>query len=224
MDTLQAITSDTTKEQQIVTKEFLNLVKFIDSSGFISDSARFTKTYNQENQTRPIKIDNYFFYELRLEETVPISEFYPRVKGRTEFENERKPEIDSVEWKRWQEWRNRWELDYSLFEKVEKIVSYFYVEKTLLNGTGDGTYYDGIIEEWKFPDTKSAKDAAEELAKKETKVYVNRGAYVCYLGDYMYVFHSRSAGFYTPLKKFLEYVAEKNKATIPNKAEQRKNY
>lgn len=220
-ETIDTSITDLQPVKQIVTKEFLDLVKYLDSLGFIGDSARFQKTYRRVNQQRPLKIENYLFYELTLEETVPILEHDFLVGDRTAFEENR---MDSTELKRWNEWRERWEINKPLLVKVEKIIAYFYVEKSLFDGTGSGTYYDGIIEEWKFPDIQSAKDAADDLSKKETMVYINRGAYICYLDKYMYVFHSKSAGFYTPLKKFVNYFSDKNNATIPNRQEQRKNY
>ena len=220
-ETIDTSITDLQPVKQIVTKEFLNLVKYLDSLGFIGDSARFQKTYRHVNQQRPLKIENYLFYELTLEETVPILEHDFLVGNRTAFEENR---MDSTELKRWNEWKERWEINKPLLEKVEKIIAYFYVEKSLFDSTGRGTYYDGIIEEWKFPDTQSAKNAADDLSKKETRVYINRGAYICYLNKYMYVFHSRSAGFYTPLKKFVNYFSDKNNATIPNRQEQRKSY
>jgi hypothetical protein len=208
---------------QIVTKEFLDLAQHIDSSGFICDSARFKKTYRRVNQQRPIKIEDYLFYELTLEETVPILEHMRHVEWRDEVEMNREiPDTAQLNW--WKDWKDRWKLNFELFEKAEKITAYFYIEKSFFDGTGSGTHYDGLIEEWEFPDKQSAKDASEDLSKKETMVYINRGAYICYLDKYMYVFHTRSAGFYTPLKKFLTYFADKNNANIPNKREQRKNY
>jgi len=218
-ETIASETTDLQSEQQIVTIDFLDLVKHIDSSGFIGNSARFQKTYRRVNNQRPVKIDDYLFYELTLEETVLVLEHRQHVRERDEYEMEREnPNTTQQKW--WQNWKNHWKLNFELFEKVEKITIYFYVEKSLLDGTGNGIYYDGIIEEWEFPDAQSAKDAAEDLSRKNRMVYVNRGAYICYLDKYMYVFHSRSAGFYTPLKGFLTYFTDKTNATIPNEIKQ----
>lgn len=222
-DTLRTNDTELQPDKQIVTEEFLDLVRYLDISGFICDSARFAKTYSDIYQGRQIRIDNYLFYKLEVSETYPISEHMNHVKQRDDMEKERKL-TDTKQQRWWKEWKEKWEVDTELLDKAENIIAYFYVEKSLFDGTGRGTYYDGIIEEWKFPDAQSAQDAADELSNKETMVYVNRGAYICYFDKYMYVFHSRSAGFYTPLKKFWLHFSEVNKATIPNKYKQRRNY
>ena len=205
---------------QLVTPEFFQLVKYIDSVGFIYNAARFVKTY-PEGQGEQVNIDgNYLFYVLSPDEVVPFASHKKEMDDLAMNLNE----MDSLNYQRQLDYINRWKLNIALFEKVERITAYFFVEKSFFNRTGKGTYNDGLIEEWKFPDTQSAKDAAFDLSKKETMVYFNRGAYVCFLNNYMYVFHSRSAGFYTPLKKFWTWFADKNRATIPNEREQRKVY
>uniref|UniRef100_UPI00404A0457 hypothetical protein n=1 Tax=Flavobacterium sp. TaxID=239 RepID=UPI00404A0457 len=132
----EAIDLDTTQlysEQQIVSKSFLDLVKFIDTSGFICDSVRFQKTYRRVNQQRKIKIKDYLFYELNLEETVPILENYSVVENRIDSKAKSN---DTLALKQTLEWKKRWQINKHLFEKVTKTTAYFYVEKSLFNRNG----------------------------------------------------------------------------------------
>jgi len=165
-------------QNQIISNEFLHLVEYIDSSGYIGDSTRYRKTYRPVNRDNQLTINRYNFYSLSLDKTVPITEHYTRFERRSQSEEERN---DSIHLKLWNEDKERWMIKKHLLDKVDTIIAYFYVEKSLLDGTGNGTYFDGIIEEWQFPDTSSAKLAAIDLANKETRVYTNRGAYICYM-------------------------------------------
>lgn len=217
--TIETNPADVQQGPQIATKEFLDLVTFIDSCGYKSDTLRAGKTYEHHDPSQIKAVKDYFFYNVKLKDTPPY-----RTRDFLFRRAENINSEDTINQQRMDEWRERWEMNYSLLEKVQRIIAYFYVIKQPIAGNGLKTYIDGIIEEWTFPDSVSAKNAAEDLAEKETMVYVNRGAYVCYLENYVYVFHSRSAGFYTPLKKFRDYFAAKNKAIIPNTKGQRQGY
>ncbi|MBK8874628.1 MAG: hypothetical protein IPN13_12170 [Bacteroidetes bacterium] len=59
----------------------------------------------------------------------------------------------------------------------------------------ESIFADGIVEEWKFPDSKSARLAAKELGEKEEMVFVLCTGFICYIENYMYVFHSRAINF-----------------------------
>ena len=48
-------------------------------------------------------------------------------------------------------------------------------------------------------------------------VYVNRGGLVCYLDNYMYVFHSRASNFVLSLRPFFKKFVIDSKATTTNK-------
>lgn len=211
----------TSSMEQTITKDFLDLIEFIDSSGFIFDTIRFRKTYRSSYQLQPIRFDKYFLYKLKFEETVPIQEFANGIKRMDEIDKEL---YDTSHFKVKDDWKLKWEPKYALLEKVESVYQYFYIDKSFHSKNSIGTFNDGLIEEWKFPDANSAREASNDLALKTKMIYVNRGAYICYKDKYMYIFHSRSAGFYTPLKNFLEYFENMNNATIPYKNEQRSSF
>lgn len=54
--------------------------------------------------------------------------------------------------------------------------------------------------------------------------YTDNKNYVCHLKNYVYIFHSRASGFYTPLKNFITLFVERNKATKVNDNEGRYRY
>ena len=196
--TQDSIVDAITKEQptQWVKPIFVDLARFIDSAGFIGDSARRAKTYNFKAPLQ--KTDKYNFYTIDFEQ-------HPVNYHITEILSE----------KRDTEWGKQWHVDSLLFNIVENITLYFYVNKKLFTNSSTGWNEDGLIEAWTFENSTQAKNAAMQLAQKQTMVFVNRGAYICYLDNQMYVFHSRAAGFYTPLKRFFKHFTTQNNATIP---------
>ncbi len=106
-------------------------------------------------------------------------------------------------------------FDFS-FDPIEKIRAYYFISQTETK-----TRPDGIVEEWRIANTQLAKELAEKLALEESKVYVNRGAYVCQKGDRIYIFHSRSVAFYDQLKPvFSDFVRMVN-ANVPHENKQR---
>lgn len=209
----QIIIKDTTSQQantvdtlmpQITTDRFLRLVEFFDSSGFHFDTPRFKKTYKYSDNAKVHKIDNYIFYDISFEKTIP-------------YEHIKRCDNDTSE--HMKNWCAKWGLNLNNFEKAEKIIQYFFVDKNVNSPTyrGEKYFVDGIIEEWKFPDNNSAKRASEDLGTKQEMVYVNRGGFVCYLDNYMYVFHSRASNFMYSLKPLFKTFVTNNKAIKTNK-------
>lgn len=196
-DTTTAKIADTVAYK--ITDRFLALVEFADSLGYLYDTARYKWTYSGRypDSAKIDVINHYVFYEISYLETVP----YEQV--------ERCENVKSV---RDQKWCTRWGLNSTHFDKVERVMQYYFKAKTPVHYTTE----DGIMEEWNFSDSKSAKKFADSLGRKETMVYANRGAYVCFIDNYVYTFHSRSAGFYTPLKWFFTHFVKQYHAMVPN--------
>lgn len=186
-------------EEKEVSKEFGILVAYIDSIGFTCDTGRFEKTYGQAYE-RSFQRNGHHFYEFAFEETAPIKE--ASMGSRSE----------------------RVDVDKELLGEVERILAHFHVDQRLFEEEGRGSFPDGIIEEWRFPDSTKAERAAEWLAQRESFLYINRGAYICYLRNRMYVLHSRSAGFYTHLKRAWKHFGKREKVKIPFEEEQRGAY
>lgn len=191
---------------KIVSDRFLNLIKSIDSAGFIFDTIRYKKVNEPKHPDNLVinQIENYLIYTIPLKETVP-------------YQHIEKCESGSMHSK---EWCEKWFLSKEKFVQVKNISQYYFREKKPTNSTT----VDGIVEEWTFQNIETAKEVAENLGTTESMVYVNRGAYICYIENYVYIFHSRSAGFYTPLKIFFKQFSANYHAQIPNNRVLRKGY
>lgn len=152
-----------------------------------------------------LKEHNYFFYEMPYEKTDPYKNAVECEKGTSEH---------------MKEWCLEWGLNKSHFTGLQKVTFYHYKAKT----PSHGTTLDGIIDEWKFADSPSAQVFTEALEKRAAMVYANRGAYVCSVDNYVYTFHSRSAGFYNPLLEFFTQFVKEHNAFAPNQKGQRDSY
>lgn len=202
-----------------VSEEFMDLVMFIDSMNYRWDTLRAKKTYEHHDSSEYKITNGYLFYEIQLQNTAPYKnrEFIKRQLSNIELS-------DTLNYNRMIGWRERWGIDTNLLDQVKSIKAYFFVTKEPYINNGIKTFVDGTIEEWKFPDTLIAKSVAKDIADKASRVYINTGAYVCYLDEYVYVFYSRSAGFYTPLKRFWNYLIDQQNAVIPDGEIQRMDY
>jgi hypothetical protein len=187
----------------LVSPEFMRLVQILDSSGFIYDSTRFKKTYGKLYETKSITINSHQFYEATFSQTLPY--MHIMICDSTNIEYER-------------EWCKQWTLNINTFKRVNKIIQYFYVDKNYKNPNYKGEKYftDGIIEEWEFPDSASAKLASEELGRKQEMVYFNSVGFISYNQKYMYVFHARAIRFMYTIKPVFEQFTREINATVTN--------
>ncbi|MBL4649830.1 MAG: hypothetical protein JKY03_08865 [Aureispira sp.] len=60
------------KEQTFINPEFLNLVKTIDSLGYLYDTIKLRKSYRHFNFVKKITKKGYLFYKHKLENTTPF--------------------------------------------------------------------------------------------------------------------------------------------------------
>ncbi len=209
---------DTTKTQQIIqadtltnqnmsaaTDRFLKLVKFIDSLGYSFDTTRAYEFRNSEiRKSKSVKlllIDNSVFYDIPYHATIP---YY--------FSKELTNDTNHYQ----DEFYQKFLKSCVAFEKTQKIVGYFFTQKI----TTSNFRIDGMIEEWSFPDNNSAKHASEVLSDSDTQsiLFFNCGAYVCYKDNYMYLFHTRAAGFMYSIKPIFKNFVMENNMTIASKA------
>ena len=173
---------------------FIDLLRVLKSSGLINDTIRFKKTYGGEMGYSQ-KINPYQEEEFTLF-NIPLKETAPYYYKLRE---------------------KAFDID---FENVENIRAYFFID----TNRSSNNRPDGIVEEWKTNNNESAKVLAEKLALEESKIYVNRGAYICYKENYIYIFHSRSVAFYDQLKIIHKNFADSIDAVIPNASKQRKDF
>ena len=193
--------NDTISKQTIITDRLLNLVKHIDSSGYSFDTLR---SYYRNKKIKTILVDNYVFYHVSYEQSIPY--YYSQM-----IKN------DTINFKH--NFYKQFNLNSKTFNKVEKIICYFFSKKAPLVENGEKWYVDGMIEEWCFPDNNLAKQASEELGASgnQTVMYFNCGAFVCFVENYMYVMHTRASLFMYSIKPFFKKFIAENKATMTSK-------
>jgi hypothetical protein len=181
----------------IVTTRFLNFVSYLDSVGFNCDTNRLNKTYGHYSRINKYSFNNHFFYSST-----------PRTSGLgtyfSYFEKAGKNYPDRT-------------LDTTIFRSCNSVIWYFLSALKPDQVDDQKWYTDAIIEEWEFKDSSSAKTAAKEIGNKATWLYYQRGAFVCYIDNYVYIMTSRSTGtMYTIRKPVFSAFAARNKVTNTN--------
>lgn len=181
----------------IVTTRFLSFVSYLDSIGFNSDTSRLKKIHTKYSRSPKYNINNHFFYGST-----------PETSGLYFYFNDFSKNERYVQ---------KWHLDTSALKSFKSIVWYFFSEPKP-DRWGDKKWYtDGIIEEWKFKDSSSAQISAKSVGAIAGRLYLNTGAFVCYIDNYMYIITSGSMGnMYTLRKPVFKAFADRNKATITN--------
>ena len=179
--------SKKTSSDTIITDRLLAFAQFIDSSGYSCDTNRAEKAYNFMSRKNRFNIMGYYFYDTHLKNT-QVAIFYNDTLFAKSFP-----------------------IDLNIFNKVKKITSYFFVVKRPEIKYGKKWFIDGIIEEWKFPDSLTAKSAAINLGKNEGLNNIDVGTLVCSKDNYMYVFTSRNSSFMYIIQPFFEKFAAVNK-------------
>jgi hypothetical protein len=209
------------KEQGFINPEFLDLVKTIDSSGYLYDTIKARRSYRYFNSAKIITEKGYLFYETELKNTVPFTQLNIIL---SQIKHRGSEDMDSLELQELNAFKTERLIDFKLLEKVKSIYSYHYISKRPSTSGSSKFFTDGVIEQWQFESEEAAKIAGNQIGKKELFVYFNRGAYVCYFKNYVYVFHSRAAGFYTPLKNFFTTFVTTNTATKAKRGRLRNYY
>lgn len=196
-DTGNGTSTDTVRTGERASKEgrittvMMDLAERMDSSGFTCDRERFEKTYGLSYEER-IEQKGHHFYLLSFEAATGLMH--------------KEDEL----------------LDQELMKQVERIIAHFYVDAELFSEDRQRSFFpDGIVEEWRFPDSLMAEKAARQMVEDEELLYFNRGAYVGLLNERVYLFHSRAAGFYTPLKDLWKAFTRMDAARVPIPEEQR---
>jgi len=161
----------------------------MDSAGYSCDTNRAEKGYNFMSRKNRLIIKDYYFYDTHLKNT-QVGIFYNDTLFAKSFP-----------------------IDLNIFNKVSKITSFFFVVKTPEIRYGEKWFIDGILEEWKFPDSLTAKTASINLGNNEGLNNIDAGTLICNKDNYMYVFTSRNTSFMYTIEPFFQKFATDNKTS-----------
>lgn len=173
---------------------FVEFIRDLESEGYLFDTLRFNKSYGGKL--------GYSGNAKPFEKSGFIFYNVPLIETAPYYYQEKNPEIG---------------LDFS---GVKKIRTYYFASQTYNKGNKP----DGIIEEWLLETDTIAKTLAKQLALEESKIYSNRGAYICYKENLIYIFHSRSVAYYDQIKPIFNDFISKADAIAPYENDQRKIY
>lgn len=177
----------------VISERFSQLALYLDTIGYSFDTLRLNKTYTLLKKSSRLNIKNHYFYNYKLQETVPFRMIY---QDSSYFEDQ---------------------INIEVLKKTQSVIAYFFSKRTPDIKYGKKWYIDGVAEEWKFPNNNSAKTAAIELSSIVESVYFNVSAFICYVDNYMYVFSSRSSAYMNSINPIFKKFALNNKATITTK-------
>lgn len=158
------------------TTAFVSFVEKLDSLGYSADTVRVKRLKNYEELLHcPITlIDGFPFYKLKGEQS-KILKF--------DFNDDDKS--DSVETK--------------VFRDAQQVWAYYYAKPG-----ADNTVVDGVIEQWKFADKKSATLARTFLNDHYPLPFFNTEPCYYVSEQYVFIFHTRASAFSYIQKKFFE--------------------
>lgn len=188
-----AINTQTNSQPETAPTPLYQFAAYMDSMGFGYDSSRMVKTYAYRDLSSPSTIINYHFFNYTLEQSSLILYLIENNPSDTTFENA---------------------IDLRLFKKAKSITSYFFTQREAAKNYYEKYFIDGFIEQWVFDDSTSAEKAAINLATHKCYVYFNTCAFICCIGNSMYVISSRSSGFMYALRPYVKWFFEHNATTV----------
>jgi hypothetical protein len=164
--------------------ELQDFVKDIESSKWISDTARLNKVgiYGELNRQNIKYFNHRPFYSISFENS-RLNKAY-----NTQFN---KQHFDS--------------LDFELFKDVKNIWGYFYRDKDATDWISDG-----VIEQWEFDSEEQADKALRQIPQLGLIAYFNTNPYFCRIRNKLIIFQSRASAFSLDQKTVFErFVKEK---------------
>lgn len=167
------VTSDTLPKPTIW---FLTFTNYLDSIGYISDTARAKKTEHHLSNSKLSLFNNRPFYCL-IPTNHEIQKSNQFLTGITSF--------DTLT------------VDYEIFLKPISIFAYYYRQKIKSE-----MIEDGVIEEWNYRTANEAMQAYTEINKIKDFVYFNTNSFTILHENYLYIFHTRASAFDITLRKF----------------------
>lgn len=167
------------------TDAFLSFTNYLDSSGYISDTARAQITELSLNRSKIGYFENKPFYVL-----VPKNHAIQQTKQF--LKNFKKFDTLTV--------------DFDIFLRPISIFAYYYRQKNKSE-----LIEDGVIEEWHFSSKNEAQQAFTEINKMKEFVYVNTSSLTLVRENKLYIFHTRASAFDITLGNFYERFKERLK-------------
>lgn len=164
---------------------FTNFTNYLDSVGYIADTARAKiVSYRVLENSSIVFFNNRPFYKVSLINPDILS-------AKKSFEIQ--PFQDTT-------------VDYNIFNKSTSTFAYYYRQNI------KGSWIeDGIIEEWNFKSEKEAKKAFIELNKIKNMVYFNTFSFTLQTDNYLYIFHTRASAFDINMKKLFNIFKQRRK-------------
>jgi hypothetical protein len=155
---------------------FIKLVDTLTKLGWHADTNRIKKTgvYSYLKKSKMKIFDNKPFYKIKISENML---FYGENAANS----------------------TAYEIDFDLFKKVKTIWGYFYRQKA-----ESDWIEDGVIEQWEFESQNEAISALGNLKKAYPEPYFNTEPYYSQVDNYLFIFHTRAAGFCYKQKTFYE--------------------
>ena len=195
--------SENIESQNYVTLNFVKLVNYIDSCGYICDSNRLKKVGYIELENKNIQIiNNKFFYLIDIEK-------HQIFRGKRIFDYHHNRLIEKMKndsTKKYNYDISKYNFNYDIFRKAITVYGYFYTENKQR-----GWIHDGMIEEWKFETSEDAIKAITEVRKMGSDLYFNTKPFYLQIDNYFYIFHTRAAAFNETLRKFYEEFRKQTK-------------
>jgi hypothetical protein len=168
----------------IPTRNFVTIVRLLDSLEYSSDATRSNKSRNYKEivESEVRFFDGFPFYKIDKEKTKIL--WWNTLVRQKE---------DSIETK--------------IFEEAESVWGYFYSKTETRYLT-----VDGIIEQWTFPDNTTAETALDDLRSFYPLPYFNTEPYYLTDGKFLFVFHTRASAFSYRQKEFFNKFREMSSA------------
>jgi len=207
MDTITDTISESKVDTfSVPTKQFVEIVAFLDSSNFVPDTVRIKEVgyYWQRIKTNTVfKINSIPFFKMDTM-TNPVFDYLNRKANDNYKYSERTTNY-------WEREISKQIINNRIFHRVESITGLFFRDKNIPDVKNGELWTDGFIEEWKFESIDDAIKAEETLKNKNLYwlIYFNSIAFVNRKDNYLYTYYSRSCWASRKLNKVFKEIIEK---------------
>ena len=166
--------------------ELIRLVKFIDSSGYHSDTSL---SYEKKN------IGTLVFYRMKFEETPIFMHRDPSAY------------VSGADY---------CALNIKAFNNCQRIWSYSFIKNGTNANDRFAPVTGGFIEEFDFPDQESTSNALKEVDRKKSLIFYHTHSFCCSIRNSVFVFNTTPGGFDAALKEFFDEFIKDPKTKIPH--------
>jgi hypothetical protein len=176
-------------DDTLVSGRFVRFAQFLDSLDYCCDTIRLKKTYDLDPAQKRISIKGYLFY-------LGSAESFLKEYGRDKLPADSAGSF----------------LDNRIMGKCLSSATYFYTQKKPLDTDQRGKWFvDGLIDEWKYPNSTAAQMAAKELTSKVVTMFPNSTFLVGRIDNCLYSLTSRSSRFTSIQEKLFKHFMGVNK-------------